>query len=228
MSEPLQLTASGWTVAVAASSSGSGPYATSDSHAICSGAAFNNIGRGIIAAVARGIGPGRSGFEAAQIAVHGLAEGYFGATATLSPGRAANLALASVNAWMFSQSRRDPERIAMAAALSAVMFVGRHVRIVHVGDCRVYRRRGRQVVPLTTDHVRPVPDGGSLLTSAIGSDADVQTDYVEDASERSDRYFILSKGSYAGVPNARLVELLTADLPADAAAPSDGEPSSGD
>ena len=50
-------------------------------------------GRGIIAAVARGIGAGPRAREAAHIALHGLLEGYFGAAATLGPGRAAALAL---------------------------------------------------------------------------------------------------------------------------------------
>jgi serine/threonine protein phosphatase PrpC len=214
------LSASGWTLAIGASSSVSTAPDTADFHAVYSGEAFDNIGRGIVAAVARGIGSGRGAEQAAQIAVHSLAEGYFGAAATLGAGRAAEVALASVNAWMFSQSRADVERTAMSASLAALIFVGRHARIVHVGDCRIYRKRGGRIVPLTTEHVRPQPDGTIVLSRSVGGDAELHTEYAEDAAEPSDRYIILSRGSYAAVPPARLADLLGADLSADAVAGS--------
>jgi serine/threonine protein phosphatase PrpC len=209
-----ELNACGWTLAIAAASSASTAAESADFHAIYEGEAFDKTGRGIVAAVARGVGAGRRGPQAAQIAVHGLIEGYFGAAATLGAGRAASLALASANAWMFSQSRADPTH-GMAASLTALIFVGRHVRIVHVGDCRVYRRRGGELVPLTTEQVRPLPDGTDSLARCVGGDAELYIDYMEDDSEPRDRYIILSKGGYAGTGSARLDEMLTADLPAD-------------
>jgi serine/threonine protein phosphatase PrpC len=220
-----KLSAWGWTLAIAplsvasAASAASAAAASADFHAIYSGEAFDKAGRGIVAAVARGIGEGRRAVEAAQIAVDSLAEGYFGAAATLGPGRAASLALASANAWMFSQSRADPHR-SMAASLTALIFVGRHVRIVHVGDCRVYRKRGRQLVPLTSEHVRPLPDGTEALSRCVGGDAQLHIDYIEDDAQPSDRYILLSKGSYAAVPSGRLIELLAADRLAEEVARS--------
>jgi hypothetical protein len=157
--------------------------------------------------------------EAAQIAVDSLAEGYFGAAATLGPGRAASLALASANAWMFSQSSVDPKH-SMATSLTALIFVGRHVRIIHVGDCRVYRRRGHQLMPLTTEHVRPLADGTDQLSRSIGGDAQLRIDYIEDDAEPSDRYIVLSRGSYAAARPVRLAEMLVADRLAEEAARS--------
>jgi serine/threonine protein phosphatase PrpC len=212
--EPSTLSASGWTLAVGASSSSSTTSESADVYVIYKGEAFDRPGRGIIAAVARGIGIGPRAREAAHIALHGLLEGYFGAAATLGPGRAAGLALGSANAWMFSQSRADPEH-SMAASLTALIFVGRRVRIIHVGDCRVYRKRGSQLAPLTSDHVLPTADGTSSLIRSVGSDAELQMDYVEDACEPADRYFILSQGGFAATPSARLGDMLTATRPAD-------------
>ena len=186
-------------------------------YVIHKGEAFDRPGRGIIAAVARGIGAGPRAREAAHIALHGLLEGYFGAAATLGPGRAAGLALGSANAWMFGRSRADPGH-PMAAALTALIFVGRRVRIVNVGDGRVYRRRGSQLTPLTSDHVHPAADGTGLLTRSVGGDAELQMDYLEDACEPADRYFLLSKGGFAATPSARLADVLTATRTADEAA----------
>ena len=220
--QPSTLNASGWTLAVGASSSAFATSEGADVYVIHKGEAFDRKvfdrpGRGIIAAVARGIGAGPRAREAAHIALHGLLEGYFGAAATLGPGRAAGLALGSANAWMFGQSRADPGR-PMAASLTALIFVGRRVRIVHVGDGRVYRRRGSQLTPLTSDHVHPAADGTGLLTRSVGGDSELQMDYLEDACEPADRYFILSKGSFAATPSARLADLLTATRTADEAA----------
>jgi hypothetical protein len=212
--QPSTLSASGWTLAVGASSSSSAAAEGPDVYVIYKGEAFDRPGRGIIAAVARGIGAGSRAREAAHIALHGLLEGYFGAAATLGPGRAAGLALGSANAWMFGQSRADPGHC-MAASLTVLIFVGRRVRIVHVGDCRVYRRRGSQLTPLTLDHVHPAADGTGSLTRSVGGDSELQMDYLEDACEPADRYFILSKGGFAATPSARLAEVLTATRTAD-------------
>jgi hypothetical protein len=222
MSQPSTLDASGWTLAVGASSSASATSESAEVYVIHKGEAsdrkaLDGPGRGIIAAVARGIGAGPRAREAAHIALHGLLEGYFGAAATLGPGRAAGLALGSANAWMFGQSRADPGH-PLAASLTALIFVGRRVRIVHVGDCRVYRRRGSQLTPLTSDHVHPTADGTGLLTRSVGGDSELQMDYLEDACEPADRYFILSKGGFAATPSARLADVLTATRTADDAA----------
>jgi Protein kinase domain/Protein phosphatase 2C len=220
--QPSTLNASGWTLAVGASSSASATSEGADVYVVHKGEAsdrkaLDRPGRGIIAAVARGIGAGPRAREAAHIALHGLLEGYFGAAATLGPGRAAALALGSANAWMFGQSRADPGH-PMAASLTALIFVGRRVRIVHVGDGRVYRRRGSQLTPLTSDHVHPAADGTGLPTRSVGGDAELQMDYLEDACESADRYFILSKGGFASTPSARLADMLTATPTADEAA----------
>jgi serine/threonine protein phosphatase PrpC len=212
--EPSTLSASGWTLAVGAASSSLTTSESADVYVIYKGEAFDRPARGIIVAVARGIGIGTRAREAAHIALHGLLEGYFGAAATLGPGRAAGLALGSANAWMFSQSRAHP-KYSMTASLTALIFVGRRVRIIHVGDCRVYRRRGSQFAPLTSEHVLPTADGTSSLIRSVGGDAELQMDYIEDACEPADRYFILSKGSFAATPSPRLVDMLISTRPAD-------------
>ena len=213
-----RLSAAGWTLAVGAASAPEKPVDNREFHAIYSGADFGNLQRGLVAAVARGHGAGKLAREAAELAVHQLVEGYFGAAATLGAGRAASLALSNLNGWMFSQSRADPERTNMAASLSALIFVGKHVSIVHIGDGRIYRKRGNQLAPLTAEHVRLLPDGSSVLSRSVGGDAEISAEYAEDTPEIADRYFILSKGSGASASGAQIDDLLMAELEADAAA----------
>jgi len=93
--------------------------------------------------------------------------------------------------------------------------VGRHVSVVHVGDSRIYRKRGNQLTPLTADHVKPLADGTSVLSRALGSDAEISAEYAEDSPEIGDRYLILSQGSYAAATTSELDALLLADASAD-------------
>jgi hypothetical protein len=219
--ETSTLTASGWTLRLGAASSSPQTSDHADIFAITSGEKFDRPARGILAAVARGVEPSapegahRAANEAAHIALHLLMEGYFGAAATLSTSRAAALALTGANSWMFSQSRIDREHN-MQAALAALLFTGRHVGILNVGDCRVYRVRGGQVTPLTDDHTRPSADGATTLTRSVGGDAELHIDYGEDIPEASDRYVILSRGAYAGA--GQFAETLLAPASPEAAA----------
>jgi serine/threonine protein phosphatase PrpC len=213
-----RLSAAGWTLAIGAASGPGNPRDNPEFHAIYSGVDFGNLQRGLVAAVARGSGAGKVAREAAELAVHQLVEGYFGAAATLGAGRAASLALSSLNGWMFSQSRADPERTNMSASLSALIFVGRHVSIIHIGDCRIYRKRGDQLAPLTAEHVKLLPDGSSALSRAVGGDAEISAEYAEDAPEAADRYIILSKGAYAAPSSAEFDELLMTEAAAEATA----------
>jgi serine/threonine protein phosphatase PrpC len=205
------LAASGWVLQLGASSSLPQTSGQGDIFAVYTGDKFERPARGILAVVARGIGAGpqaRQGAnEVAHIAVHLLAEGYFGAAATLSTRRAVALALTAANSWMFSQSRADRAH-GMQASLAALIFAGRHVGIVNVGDCRVYRIRDGQPTPLTEDHTRPVADGVPMLTRAIGGDAELHIEYSEDEPQRSDRYVVISRGAYAGT--AQFTERLLA------------------
>jgi hypothetical protein len=210
----------------------SGNQRSRDFHAVYRGETFGNPGRGIVAALARGNRPGTIAADVAQLAVHGFAEGYFGAVATLGSGRAAGIALSSMNSWLFGQSRSDPNWAGMATSVSAVVFTGRRIGIVHVGDCRIYRRRKGQVMPLTADHVTIPPDGQPVLNRAVGGDSAVHIDYSEDAAEVDDRYIIVSQGVTAAMPGPVLTDSLADNLPPEAVAANiaekiDGEASDG-
>jgi hypothetical protein len=221
--ETSTLTASGWTLELGAALSS--PQTSTDIFAVYSGEKFDRPARGILAAVARGVAfkadaaqsSRRAANEPARVAIHLLVEGYFGAAATLSASRAAALALTGANSWMFSQSRVDRGHN-MRAALAALIFAGRRVGIVNVGDCRVYRVRDGQLTPMTSDHTRPAADGTATLTRSVGGDAELHIDYSEDEPQRTDRYVILSKRAYSGI--SQLAEKLLAPVPPGAVAQS--------
>lgn len=189
--EPSTLQASDWTLRLSVVPA-QGATDPADIYAVYSGERLGRPARGIVAAVARGTDANpAAALEAAHIAVHMLAEGYYGAAPTLSPRRAAALAVTSANAWMFSQAN------VASASLAALIFAGRRVGVLHVGDCRVHRLRRGQLMPLSEDHLRPLPDG--KLSRKIGGNAELHVDYIEDTPELSDRYFLISREADAGI-----------------------------
>jgi len=211
------LSAAGWSLTVGAAALD--PAAKSaEFHAIYLGESFGAPRRGALAVLSHGVGAGGAAMEAAQIAAQSFAEGFFGAPATLGAGPAAGRSLSSVNAWLFSQSRRDPERLGMAASLTALSFgASKKIGVIHVGDCRVYRKRRGALEALTEDHLRPVA-GDAVLTRALGADTDVQADFLDADAEILDRFILVSPGVAAHLPPARLNQLLSLDLDAESLA----------
>jgi serine/threonine protein phosphatase PrpC len=207
------LRTAGWTLATGSASLVGDADHNHDFHAIYADHAFGSLRRGVVATVARAGGAGRRATEAVQIAVHEFVEAYFSVAATLGDGRAADVALSSVNGWLYDQSRRAPLGDDLTVSLSAVVFRNRHVGLIHVGGGRIYRRRQGQVIALTTAHVRRLADQRTILTRTVGGDRDLHIDYVELPAEPGDRYILVSEGTYSAVDAAWLADRLAAELP---------------
>ncbi|OYV50147.1 MAG: hypothetical protein B7Z77_06445, partial [Acidocella sp. 20-58-15] len=175
------------------------------------GSDFGHPERGILAAIARAhpagaalAGVGQAGVaqadgprDAAQISVFSFAEGYFGARRTLGVKRAANQALHSLNGWLFGQIRADSSRGLAPVSLTALLFSGPLMAVVHIGACRLYRSRNGVVTPLIRPHVRISGQGAGEPTRAVGLDGELAVDFAEEQAEAGDRYLLLSTGEAA-------------------------------
>jgi serine/threonine protein phosphatase PrpC len=211
MNDSSPLSVAGWTLALGEASL-SGP-AAGEFRAIYRGEDFGAPRRGLLALVARG--DGGAAAEAAEIAARLFAEGYFGALDTLSPALAAARALASANAWLFQQSRSDPQRAGMAASLCALICpASKKLLVAHIGENRAYLRRAGALRALTMDHVRPLASGGSTPTRGLGFDREAQADLVEIDAEPGDRLILIGAGVWRGVASQLLVETLNLDCAA--------------
>ncbi|MGA7710878.1 MAG: protein kinase [Rhizomicrobium sp.] len=200
------LKSGGWQLATGAAARHSGS-SSPDFHAIYNGEVLDSPRRGVVAAIASSVGA----WETAQIAVNGFAEGYFGAGDTLSPWRAAAISLASINTWLYRQSKSCAPGREMTASLSAVIFAGRRIDIVHVGVCRVYSCHDGQVMPLTTEHLR----SGSEKTAPsrlLGADEAVHIDHFEVSVEAGDRFILLSAGGAEYFDTAVMNDALAGSL----------------
>jgi hypothetical protein len=178
------LKGSGWSLAIGTATRQSGT-ASPDFYGIYNGEDLGNPGRGVVAAVATAEGA----WEAAQIAVNGFAEGYFGAGDSLSPARAAARSLTSINSWLHSQSAAAHSGQGLQTSLSAVLFTGRRISVLHVGDCRVYSCRDGDVNPLTPDGFR------SEGTRLLGAAESLHIERIEADVQQGERFILLSAGA---------------------------------
>jgi hypothetical protein len=173
-------------------------------------------GRGLAAVIAQAhpdaSQSGTTARDAAQLAVHSFAEGYFGAQRTLSARRAAAVALTALNRWLAGQMHGDVTRHPAPVSLSALLLQHRRVAIVQIGTCQLFRLRGGALTPLIRPHLR-IGDGGRP-SRALGLEDDLALAFHEDEAEPGDIYLLIAG---AGVP-----ELVYAALSPLAALPYAG------
>ena len=165
----------------------------------------------VVAAIADGIGGAKGGRVAAEMAVRGFLDGFCDLPETMEVRRAAARVLTSLNAWIFSQGRRDAKLAGMGCTFTALVLRGRVAHFVHVGDTRAYRLRGDRLVCLTVDHVRDAGGSGgrsNTLVRALGVETEVPLDYASQPVARHDRFLLCSDGVHAFLPPEAMTDIL--------------------
>lgn len=175
--------------------------------------------------VADGMGGARGGEVASQMAVQGMREALVDITneiPTLSESTVAEAhplydslprAVRHANRAIHARAESDPRLHGMGTTLTGVGFDEGHAFLVHVGDSRAYRVRGRNIQQLSDDHtyvgeliragtVRP-EDASSIpwrhvLMRAVGVERDVDVD-VRAVSARPGDLFVLCSDGLANV-----------------------------
>ena len=129
-------------------------------------------------------------------------------------------------------ARADPSMEGSGSTLTALLWSGSRLGLVHVGDSRAYVLRGGELFQITHDHthVQSLIDEGrltpeeaashpqrSLLLRALQGDGAAMADLKLREARPGDRYLLCSDGLSAVVPPARVHEtLLTAADPDEA------------
>jgi protein phosphatase len=108
--------------------------------------------------------------------------------------------------------------------LTALIWTGSQLGLVHIGDSRVYLLREGELCQITHDHtmVQSMVDEGrlspeeavshpqrSLLVRALGQGADTTTDMRLHDARRGDRYLLCSDGLSAVVPSGEIRRVLS-------------------
>ncbi len=164
--------------------------------------------KGVLAALADGIGGHRGGREAAEYTVRGLLSDYYATPDTWAVPRALDKVVTALNRWVIAQGARDSALSGMATTLTALVLRGGRYVFAHAGDSRLYLLRGGRLARLTVDHLWDHPELKNVLARAVGLDAHLLLDFGDGELEAGDRFLLLSDGVWGALPDRRLAEVL--------------------
>ncbi|MCX7150680.1 MAG: bifunctional protein-serine/threonine kinase/phosphatase [Rhodocyclales bacterium] len=171
--------------------------------------------KGILVAVADGVGGHANGREASEYCVRSLLADYYATPDTWSVPQALDKVIVALNRWLHAHSRRARETAGMATTLSALVLRGRRYVLAHVGDTRVYRLRNNELTQLTSDHVWEHPELNSVLSRAVGLDAGLTVDYADGELATGDLFLLVSDGIWGTLGDERMAKLLASSDSAD-------------
>ncbi|HEY4546268.1 MAG TPA: bifunctional protein-serine/threonine kinase/phosphatase [Pedomonas sp.] len=164
--------------------------------------------RGIVAAIADGVGGSKGGRVAAELAVRQFIDGYYSQPATLGVQRAAGRVVEALNRWVHAQGRLDPALHAAATTFAALILQGRRAHVLSVGDSRIYVLQDGTLTRLTTDHTLSQPDLNHVLYRAVGIEASVRLDYAARPLRPHDRFLLCTDGVHGALGDRALRTLL--------------------
>ncbi|MBI2435660.1 MAG: Stp1/IreP family PP2C-type Ser/Thr phosphatase [Candidatus Hydrogenedentes bacterium] len=180
--------------------------------------------RGLLFAVADGMGGASAGEHASQLALKVLSEHYYTAPYEPAP-KALRRALQTANERIFREAEADPRYQGMGTTMSAVIVLGDWAYIAQVGDSRVYLLRERQgLSQITQDHslvAEQVRSGlispeearnhslKNLITRAVGIKESVNVDLFAVRLRRGDTLLICSDGLSNSVTERDIVSALS-------------------
>jgi protein phosphatase len=131
------------------------------------------------------------------------------------------------NRRIFEMAQSDSEHAGMGTTLTAAIVTDREVAVGHVGDSRLYRLRGERLERLTEDHSlveelvrqgRLTPEEAethpqrSIITRALGPEADVDVETFTHRGRDGDIYMICSDGLSGMVPDEEMTAILRESL----------------
>ena len=118
--------------------------------------------------------------------------------------------LRATNDWLWSENMRHPEYEGMVTTLTIIVFRDNHYHLAHVGDTRVYRRRGAVLKQLTIDHTWARSGMRHVLKRAVGLDTHLVADYTDGELIPGDVFLMASDGVWEVLGERVLREIMEA------------------
>lgn len=174
------------------------------------------------AVLADGMGGHQAGEVASAIAVETIGERLQQA----HDGSTLRAAVERANALIHQYSGEQPGPHSMGTTVVALALEDGRIHFAHVGDSRLYRLRGGELIRLTHDHslVQELVDEGMLdaeqarhspqkniITRALGLEAGVEVDVGEDTGIADDTYLLCSDGLTNHLRDEEIAALLAGD-----------------
>lgn len=139
------------------------------------------VHKGIVVALADGIGTSPVSDIAAETAIKSLLTDYYCTSDAWSVKTAVQRVIAATNSWLHAETKRSQNAYdgdkGYVCTLSALVLKARRAHLFHVGDSRIYRVSGETLEQLTVDHRLVLSSHESYLGRALGIAPHVEIDY---------------------------------------------------
>lgn len=163
--------------------------------------------KGIVCAIADGMGSCEFAAEASEQCVKSFINDYYSTPETWSVKKSAGKVLTAINNWLLSQSKNDVVR-GMVTTFSTLVLKSTTAHIFHVGDSRIYRLRGDDLEQLTNDHRINMSDSKSYLSRAMGIDHLLDIDLKTVSLQVGDLYLMTTDGIHDYMSSIQLKAFL--------------------
>ena len=164
--------------------------------------------KGVLLAIADGVGGHAHGREAAEYSVRSLLADYFSTAHTWSVQKSLDTVLGAANRWLLAQSARTAETAGMATTLTALVLRGRRWHLAHVGDSRAYLWRDGALLRLSEDHTWPHPELSNVLRRALGLESRLLVDHDDGELALGDVFVLLTDGVWNTLGDEAIAALL--------------------
>lgn len=168
------------------------------------------VSRGVAVAIADGVSGNGGGRLASETTVKSLLRDFYGTPVRWNIPQSIDKVLCAINDWLLAENLRRPELEGMVSTLSMVLFKGNHYYMAHVGDSRVYRRRGDVFKQITIDHTWPRSDMRHVLKRAVGLDTHLIADYTDGELLPGDVFVLVTDGVWEVLGDRVMHEVLLA------------------
>jgi protein phosphatase len=191
----------------------------------CCAAVLDDGGIAVVV-VADGVSSYPSGDTASRTAIETLLRALREQPKTVAAVKRLHRAVQRANIAVYDLSVVVPELAGMATTLTALMVDGARAVAMHVGDCRLYRIRQREIVQLTKDHTvfaerarlglarnaREDDPNRHTLTRSLGRELIAAVDQLTMRVEQDDTLLLCSDGLYNVIDDPTLANIC-GDLP---------------
>jgi serine/threonine protein kinase/serine/threonine protein phosphatase PrpC len=169
--------------------------------------------KGITVAIADGMSGSDGGKEASQVSVRQFIDDYYGTPESWTVKQAATKILSALNTWLYSQGQEKYGTAkGMVTTFSAMVLKSQTAYLFHVGDSRIYRLRGKDLVQMTRDHRVWISNDRDYLSRAIGIDMHLEIDYRATALQEGDVFLFSTDGIHDFVADKEIQEILQSGL----------------
>ena len=125
-------------------------------------------------------------------------------TGLTAVSRVVKQAVTRANSDIYDRAQKHIECLGMGTTIVVCVFHDRLVTAAHVGDSRLYRKRGKNFTQLTKDHFT-----WGWLDRAVGVEENVLVDVMEEAARPNDVYLLCSDGLTDMVEDEEIHSTLT-------------------